>query len=255
MPKWRASSAGASSRHVTTSGEGRIRPIAWAFREEESIDGAARRLPIEGPMTNLRSTCLLLALLMSSTTSLANAQDVRAPASSVLPPPPDEGASRLTSPRVPEGPSCDAPCDSPDFTGETGLELALGVGSESSLALGAVLAPEVSLVANVSGVIAEVQGEAIAAAYVGMALDASFVRPRVREVAPVMEVLIGASFPLLVPSGWSARGRAYAALGVGAMYVLDPHLAIRALVSPTLAFDELAAVVGLAGQIVLVARP
>jgi hypothetical protein len=39
------------------------------------------------------------------------------------------------------------------------------------------------------------------------------------------------------------------------MYVLDPHLAIRALVSPTLAFDEVATVVGLAGQIVLVARP
>jgi hypothetical protein len=206
---------------------------------------------VAGRMTTLRSTCPLLALALTTTTSLARAED--AAATEASPPPPDEGASLLASPRVLEAPPPDA--SAREFAGDTGLELALGVGSGGSLALGAVLAPEVSLVANVSGVIADIQGDTIAAAYVGVALDAAFLRPRVRELAPVMEVLLGASFPLIVPSGWSASGRAFAALGVGAMYVLDPHLAIRALVSPTLAFDEVATVVGLAGQIVLVARP
>lgn len=142
-----------------------------------------------------------------------------------------------------------------DFAGETGLEVGLGVGSGASLALGAVLAPELSVELNLSPLLADVQGALLGAMFVGVAFDVSFLRPRVGELTPAMEILLGAALPLLVPPGWSASARGFAGLGVGAMYVLDRHVAVRALVSPTLALADEALTFFVAGQIVLVLRP
>lgn len=164
-----------------------------------------------------------------------------------------DDARALAAPRAEALPPADASAD--DFAGDTGLEVALGVGSGASLALGAVLAPELSVELNLSPLLADVQGALLGAMFVGVAFDVSFLRPRVAELTPAMEILLGAALPLLVPPGWSASAQGIAGLGVGAMYVLDRHVAVRALVSPTLALADDVVSLFFAGQLVLVLRP
>jgi hypothetical protein len=166
---------------------------------------------------------------------------------------PASEARALADPRAIEDASPTPP--EPDtFEGPGGLELSLGVGSASSLAVGLLVAPELAIDLVLGGVLAQIEDVTLATATLAVALEISFVRPRVGEVVPLGELLLGSSFPLLVPPGWQAYPRGFASIGLGVGYVLDAQLAIRAIVSPTFLFDEATLVLGVNGQIALVAR-
>ncbi|MBN8612048.1 MAG: hypothetical protein J0L92_15750 [Deltaproteobacteria bacterium] len=140
------------------------------------------------------------------------------------------------------------------FEGPIGLELSLGLGSASSLSLGLVVAPELAIDLALEGFLAQLDGVTLAALTIGVVFEVSFTRPYVGEVTPIAELLFGAAVPAIVPAGWQAYPRAFGSLGLGVGYVLDPSLALRALVGPTLALDEFTLVVGITGHLAVVAR-
>jgi hypothetical protein len=140
------------------------------------------------------------------------------------------------------------------FEGPIGLELSLGLGSASALSLGLVVAPELAIDLALEGFLAQLDGVTLAALTIGVAFEVSFTRPYVGEVTPIAELLLGAAVPAIVPAGWQAYPRAFGSLGLGVGYVLDPSIALRALVGPTLALDEFTLVVGITGHLAVVAR-
>jgi hypothetical protein len=205
-------------------------------------------IPVLGPARAvLAQLAALLLALATSTSAVALAYDD------------DLGARALASPARPDLERQDLVAhDDPEHADAFGdgrsLEVSLGVGATSSLAVGAVLLPELSLALHVDGVLAQVDTISLGVLALALSLDAWLVTPREAEVAPVAELSLGAVVPVLIPEGWQASPRALASLGLGLGYVLHPQLALRAVVSPALGVDDTSAVLYLSGALTLVAR-
>lgn len=141
------------------------------------------------------------------------------------------------------------------FEGDTPLELTLGVGNGGSLGIGLVLAPEVSIGILGVGYLATGGSNTFVHGVVGASLVLAFVRPRVGEIVPVAElyggVSAGSSTGTLGQSGPSGQ----ASVTGGIAYVLDRHLAVRALVGPSAVFGSQMVSVSVHGQLALVYRP